>query len=601
MPAQQVAAGALWGALSAVCAFITDMTGIKVVRGDGACTNGKSVTLPRLPEGLLSFREVVKVIAYLYHECAHILYSDFTLKYTSPLHRGICGALEDIRIERLAMLNFPAARKYLSQLVTILTEEGGEGKSGFPLLKEEMGEAKVLQYYILYCLRHDVLRQTGIAPAMTSAVEVANKVFPSGMMIRLDAMMRQVENCESESDVFDLGAEIMKMIKDEQEKAKQPPPPPPPPQGGEDGKKGDDEQSGAGDDAEGDDQNNGASSAAAQGEEGSQNNGAPDPSGNSSSGQGSEQNDGAGEQSSAGAGGQGHGGSGSLDELMKMGEDDVLQSVGDMLGNDLNAMSAAKGASAPTVPNAYPLQLAEGAVDMVAIKGAVNATRTRTLAWLSSAAQCDLKLNRKGVMIDASQLAMAPLGGEIFAEEEDGIDINAAIHFVIDRSGSMSSLIKDATRAALAAALAYDVQGIESSVSVFPVYGQVDGATDAGVAVVKRWGEKPRALASRIGSLTASGSTPMAEAVMFAAADILRQPQTLKMIIVTTDGDPDDLAATQQAVAAARAAGIVVMGLGIGVDPSAVFGEAHAGQLNDIGELSGVMTRLVKAALKSKS
>lgn len=583
-----VSSGALWGALSAVVGFITDKTGIKVLRGAAsgtASTNKRSVTIPRLPEGMLSFREYVKTIAFLYHESAHIRYSNFSLSANNALHKAVTGVLEDIRIEKLAMLSFPAARKYLSELVRIMTEDGEKTGYGFPALKEEMSEAKVLQLYMLYRLRHDLLRQEGVKPALDSAIAVAEKKFPRGMMVRLNAMMFQVDNCDNEDDVFELASEICKMIKEEKEKKENSPPP-------QQQESGNDQSQQAG--GSGEDQGNPSST----GEQGSDGN-SKSKSGKKSKGKSKDGEEGGSTNSSQSS--NGAGGAGSLEELLNMTDDQIVQSVGDMLGNELNEMSAQhqRAGTGATMPNVHPLKLKEAAVDMVSLKGAVNATRTKTLNWLASAAQSDLQRDRKGLLIDPTQLAMARVGGEIFAEESEGIDINCAISIVIDRSTSMSHLIKPAVNAALATALAYDVQGIETQVSVFPVYQHdSSGATDEGVGVVKRWGEKPRVLASRINSLGVNGGTPMAEAVMFAAADILRRDETLKLVIVVTDGEPNNEEATKSAIEAARRAGIVVTGLGIGVDPSKVFGEKFAGCLMDINQLSGVMTRLVKSAMK---
>lgn len=594
MSSQQVAAGALWSALSAVVGFITDKTGVKVIRGSSACTNGKSVTLPRLPEGMLSWREVTKVIAFLYHECAHILKSDFSLKPVSALHRAMTNVLEDVRIEKYAMLTFPAARKYLSELVRIMTEDGSESGNGFPPLTVEMGEAKVLQYYMLYRLRHDLLRQVAVKPAMDSAIAVANQMFPAGMMVRLDAMMFEVDRCETEEEVSNLSAEIMKMIKDEQEKAKNPPPPPPEGEQDQDSSSGESDSNTQGESGDSTDSaSEGESSAGGDSAE-------QTPTNADSDGEGDDGSDS--DASSGTTPDQGAGGTGDLENLLDMSEEDIIQSVGDLLGDQLDELAEEKrnSGSSVTMPNLMPITLAEAPVDMVSIKGAINATRTKTLAWMASAAQCDLKRDRKGILIDPTQLAMARTGGEIFVEEDEGIDINAAISIVIDRSGSMSSLIRSAANAALATTLAYDVQGIETQVSVFPVTGNVAGEYEEGVAVIKRWGEKPRALASRIGSIGTTGGTPMAEAVMFAASDILRKDESLKLIIVVTDGDPNDELATAQVLHAARQAGIVVVGLGIGVDTSRVFGQQFSGRLDDINALSGVMTKLVKAALNNQ-
>lgn len=90
----------------------------------------------------------------------------------------------------------------------------------------------------------------------------------------------------------------------------------------------------------------------------------------------------------------------------------------------------------------------------------------------------------------------------------------------------------------------------------------------------------------------------MAEAILFAASDVIRREETLKIVLVVTDGDPNDMGATRYIIDRARADGITVVGLGIGVETAPVFGERYASTIRNIGELSASMVRLVKAAFE---
>ena len=92
--------------------------------------------------------------------------------------------------------------------------------------------------------------------------------------------------------------------------------------------------------------------------------------------------------------------------------------------------------------------------------------------------------------------------------------------------------------------------------------------------------------------------TPMAEAILFAASDIIRREETLKIVLVVTDGEPNDREATKYVIDRARADGVTVVGLGIGVDTSPVFDTRYAATILNIGELSASMVRLVKAAFE---
>jgi cobalamin biosynthesis protein CobT len=89
----------------------------------------------------------------------------------------------------------------------------------------------------------------------------------------------------------------------------------------------------------------------------------------------------------------------------------------------------------------------------------------------------------------------------------------------------------------------------------------------------------------------------MAEAILFAASDILRRQETLRIVMVVTDGDPNELASTKEVIKTVRAAGVTVVGLGIGVDPSEVFGEPYSATLHDVAELSGAMVKLIKSSM----
>ncbi len=582
-----IRAQSLERALPAITSFITERTNIPIVRADRAATDGNVIYLPRLPELDLEERDVVKTVAWIYHENGHIKHSDFSLTGNTPLEKAIAGVLEDIRIEGLVMRTFPAARRYLCRMVEILVEDGEAGK--YPCFKpalEGATEAEVLQYYMLYKLRHDVLSQRGVAPVLEPTAKVAEARFPVGMKTRLDALMYEVVNCESEREVFDLTAAIIKMIKEEKEKEEDK----------ERERKQRESSSGAGNgqpQAGAGDPSQGESSGKSGGETGEQ--GDTQNTANST-GEGGQQ-EGEPEQSgaSSGAGGNGAGSAKALDELLSMADDQVAQDVGEMLEQAIN-QAAAKAKwkrNSVTMPNVHPMKLRRSAVDMNKIRASINAIRTKTLNWMSSASETDKLHSRAGVMLDFSQLHAVPFGGDVFFRESEGIDLNAAVSILIDRSGSMQSNIQQAAYAAMATMLAFDVPGIETQVSVFPTC--VGG--EEGVGVIKRWQEGPRDLASRIASLTTDGGTPMSEAMLWAVADLVRREETLRIIVVVTDGQPNNLESAKDVVARARADSIAVVGLGIGVDPSGVFGEKYSAALTDINELSGAMVKLIKASM----
>ncbi len=589
-------ATALQRALPVVAGMIADRTGVEVKTGTCAQTDGKVVYLPPLPLNL-GEDDFVSAIGYVYHECGHVVDTDFSVlkQITSALQMGIWNPLEDIRIEKLRMSKSPGARNYLNKLVAILTQRGLDGTpNGFGVVPNDdsVPASFVFQAYLLYKLRHDVLEQTAIKPLLDMA-EAAMARFPIGMRTKLEALVFEVERCENSGDVLQLANEIMKMIEEEDKKNDE--------EQQQDEPQSGDDQSGE-PDSDSDGSNSGgsdgaadeAADGAADGVSDDGSNGAPQ---GASSGQSSEAPD----ADPAGAPQQGAGaGSGALKELLSMTQDQVMETLDEKLQNSLDSASrkAAKSGRVLTSANVHPMRLPNKQVDTSRIKGAVNSIRVRTLAWLSSIAECDSHLVRSGKSLDYSRLFQGRFGGPMFLRTEEGIDTNTDIVFLEDRSGSMSSLIGMASEAVLASVLAYDIHGVNTQVAVFPVAGRVNGGTDAdGVAVIKGWNESPRMLGGRIQALTADGSTPMAEAILWAACDLLKRDPARRIIMVKTDGDPDDVDAAIEAIELARQNGIHVLGLGIGCDVTRVFGKEYSAFIRDISELTGSMVKLIKQAI----
>lgn len=580
-------------ALPVIAGYIADRVGIRIRRGSHACTDSESITIPRLPELQLTQDDVNKTVGYLYHEAFHIKKSDFSIQYPSPIVQSLAGILEDIRIEAWGIANYPAARRYLGELVRILTEASLRGDPmGFEVVTEESSEAVILQMYGMTLLRYDVLGQHAIGPVLEAGRNAANKKFPPSMMVKYEALLHLVTECDDERDCVELAFEIVKMIKDEQqeqERRRQAESE----SEGEGGPSSTAEQSNAPQgpsQASDESEPESASAASQEGEEG--NNSDQDEAG-AAPGSAAQS-----EESEGGAGGNGAGfGSGDLERLLSMTDEESIESIGDKVAESLNTMSRSVHRSVH-MPNVHRLRLPARPADTAHLKASINGIRTRTLQWMASVAECDVQHSRAGTMLDSARMHQARWGGEIFLRQDEGIDLNAAIAIVIDRSGSMSGLITEAGTAALAAMLAYDVQGITSQVSVFPVEGTEQGASDVGVALLKDWNESARLMAGRVQSLTADGGTPMAEAVLFAATEVARRVETLKIVLVITDGMPDDLGLTREVIEQVRGDGISVLGLGIGVDPSAVFDGRFSAAIHGVQELAGSMVRLVKTALQ---
>lgn len=585
-------ASALQKALPVVAGMIADRTGVEIKTGMVAATEGKVIYLPPLPLELKD-EDFVRAIGYTYHECGHIKDTDFSVmgRFSSALQKAVWNILEDIRIEKIRMAASPGARSYLTRLVAILTQSGMNGGDGFdPVPNDEsVHVSAVFQAYLLYKLRHDVLDQVAIKPLLETA-EAAMERFPQGMRTRLEALMYQVESCANSHDVLELADAIIQMIEEEKDKEDEPKQQPQDPQDSPSGDEAEEPSDGPSGSSDGD---QGDSSDGDQGGDGDQ------------QGQSDGNDSGASQDGSAGdSSDQGNGAGGDLlKQLLAMTDDQVMESVDEKLQRSLNQASSAAVAAGRVVTsaNVHPLKLPNQQADTSRIKSAINSIRTRTRAWLSSLAESDSQLVHSGKSLDYTRLFQGRFGGPMFVRTEEGVDINTDMILLEDISGSMDRIIGLASEAMLATVLAYDIPGVNTQVAAFPVCGRVSGGYDAdGVGVVKRWTESARLMGGRIQALKADGTTPMAQAILWAVCELLKRDPAARIIMVATDGEPDNAEATIEVIQMARSAGVQVLGLGIGCDPSKVFGKEYSAHIGDINDLTGVMVKLIKQAMKAR-
>jgi cobalamin biosynthesis protein CobT len=89
----------------------------------------------------------------------------------------------------------------------------------------------------------------------------------------------------------------------------------------------------------------------------------------------------------------------------------------------------------------------------------------------------------------------------------------------------------------------------------------------------------------------------MTGALWFAAADLLARPEPRKVLLTLTDGEPNDRKSAMDLVRRASAAGIELIGVGIGCPVGHLF--PAAAQINDVGELKVQLFRVAERLLLS--
>jgi len=186
----------------------------------------------------------------------------------------------------------------------------------------------------------------------------------------------------------------------------------------------------------------------------------------------------------------------------------------------------------------------------------------------------------------------------LFLRRQRRVAPATAVHLLVDLSGSMARCVPVGTQrvsaarvaadAVLALALALDaIPGVSAAVTAVPgVAGQ-----ETVLARLVRHGQPPRTRAGAFAQIP-RGGTPLAGALWYAAADLLARDAQRRLVLVLTDGRPDDRPGAQRILALCQDAGIETIGVGIAIDVGALFPTAVT--VNALGELRQALFTLAE-------
>jgi cobalamin biosynthesis protein CobT len=238
--------------------------------------------------------------------------------------------------------------------------------------------------------------------------------------------------------------------------------------------------------------------------------------------------------------------------------------------------------------------------DLLARVRAESARLTARLLGLVQASRQDRPLPvRHGRRLAPTKLHRAVVGDDrLFLRRQRRVAPDTAVHLLVDLSGSMARCVPVGTQrvsaarvaldAALALALALDaIPGVAVAVTAFPgIAGQ-----ETVLARLVRHGQPPRTRAGAFAQIP-RGGTPLAGALWYAAADLLARDAQRRLVLVLTDGRPDDRPGAQRILALCQDASIETIGVGIAIDVGALFPTAVT--VNALGELRRALFRLVE-------
>ena len=216
----------------------------------------------------------------------------------------------------------------------------------------------------------------------------------------------------------------------------------------------------------------------------------------------------------------------------------------------------------------------------------------RLATSLQAFKQTRVTYGRSGKLVAARAWKLKAGSINIFRKEEEGQQLSTAVQILLDRSGSMSGGLGTALEATLFMPLALNsVDGVQTSIDIFPGrYSAVEN--------VKGWGERLMSKLDMIASVRADGGTPMTKALQATAQSLMEVNADRKILLVITDGDPDDGPhPSSKVVESLTRSGVEVIGIGIGRPRhlASIFSESV--HIRHVGELTGALVSIFDRCL----
>ncbi|WP_335924681.1 VWA domain-containing protein [Shewanella indica] len=512
----------LKNALPIVAAAYGEKFGVKVlIQGQDAFTDGERIVIPTANPDDPHYQQIAW--GYLAHEAAHIRHTNFDMVQkasSKPIRKALLNIIEDVRIENELAKDYPGTRRSISQVIEYMVDTQQMS------VPEQLEPASNLQAWLLFRLRCHFLSQKALTPLYQAVDERVRQLFPAAAMSRLSAMLTAVPSLGSTGEVLKLVDAIVAMLEEESR----------PPQDELDADNGND----IGQDASNDSNNSSDSQIP---ETDSSATGDVAETGDSDN---SDQADNLRQ---------------ALEASAAQFEPDTFAQVAEVLSEQAEGH---QGVTPLSLPQAEQAMLGDEAILTLSASESAQ-IRARLRGMVQSSQDNRNHAKRHGLRVATHRLAASQAGeSRLFIQRQPRIAPNAAVHLLVDISGSMGKPIGEGNRkyfhvaneAALALAMALEgIPGVVPAVSYFPgIHQEVSIALLPKQSVRHRaacFDQKPR------------GCTPMAQAMWFAANSLLAQKQKRKLMIVLTDGDPDDWTATHDIVDRCRRSGFELLGIGI--------------------------------------
>ena len=483
--------------------------GVQVtIGGTEAYTDGKCVNIPAL--SLDADSEVLGLVrGYIDHEAGgHLRFTDFEAlqaEYLYPVEKFIWNAIEDWRVEKALSEVYPGCKANLEWLARkIFVDEFKPAPDP---------KTAIVSYILLTCRAWSV-------PEIEASRQIERQTvaqhYPQ-LLGKLDALLALVRDyCPNTRAAIDYAKRIARLIEEHQEQTSD-----------------SEAAEGQGQDSEtreSEDHDQGQSQSQTQAQE--QKDSAQD---------GSDCDTPIPKQT----------------EPIRITEENLPKTFSEQLADRLGTVSA-QTPEQELIHSAIPVRQAPAPLPEEEQRKALAETtglRYRLQGMLQAVRMRDTAPSRHGRLCPHNLHRMFVDNPKIFRSNTPTPAVNTALHLLVDCSGSMvGKPIRHARQACFAIASALKaIPGINLGVTTFPAQGETYS-----VSPVLEHG-KP--FHSNF-LFETTGSTPLTEALLWATQELCRQPEPRKILIVLTDGSPDNPVTCKQAIAEASRF-VELYGLGI--------------------------------------
>lgn len=526
-------------ALPLIASMLGNKLGVKVDIGnrENVCTDGNTIYLPALPVD--ADEELYYLVnSFIDHESAHIRFTDFQIldnANMSPFEKHIWNSIEDWRIEHELVKRYPGCREHFNWLIRHVFKTKDNGKAG-----DNPPAFSVLNYILL------TLRSWDVPELKTECAEEALVIenhWP-GLQGKLDNILNQLpDNCHSTGDSIEYARKIVALLEEVDDSTPQ---------------------------------------------------SSQEQSDNSSSQEETEKSAQllpAATQNARQENTSSQAARGSLDRLLNGTEEDLPQLFDEQLAEALNSIRKNNPYRGTRIAVEGQLEIHPLPENLrLESLSASRALRTRLQALMQARTLRRTAPGRYGRLDGRLLHRLSVQNPRVFLRREEKPGINTAVHILLDISASMHDSIRLATSACYAVASALSgIPGINVGVTAFPAHTPDNIPA---VCPLVQHGQ-------RVGidfDVPAAGVTPLAEALWWTAGQMVPLKECRKILLLVTDGLPDNPEKVTEALLLLKQFGIKPVGIAI-CSPALADILPIQAEVNNLNELAGAMFDILHTLL----